>query len=137
MSVVKPLFLVGVKVIIENTEGKILVLNRSEKTGSGWSLPGGGLDEGEDVMTAVIREVSEETTIIISNPQVFSVKTHIKEKENSAIVLGFVAKYKEGEVHLNWEHTEFNWITPEEALSLELTPDAKYFIESFIEYKNI
>jgi len=48
---------VSVKALIINDEGKILVVN---ERGTGWDLPGGGLDWGEDTLTALKRELREE-----------------------------------------------------------------------------
>lgn len=54
-------------------EGKVLLQKRpddSKNFPGYWTLPGGHVDEGEDVLTAIIREVEEETGIRISTDQV-------------------------------------------------------------------
>lgn len=51
---------VSVKALIKNTEGKILVLKENQDT---WSLPGGGLDHGEDPIIGLKREIKEELGI--------------------------------------------------------------------------
>lgn len=52
-----PFYRVAAKAIIRNKEGGILLVK--ERTDS-WSIPGGGLDHGEDLHGAVRREVLEE-----------------------------------------------------------------------------
>lgn len=42
-------------------EGRILLAHWNEGGHSGWTLPGGGIDPGEDPIDAVRREVDEET----------------------------------------------------------------------------
>lgn len=51
----------GVRVLVQNSKGEILLVKHTYLTG--WHLPGGGVDYGEDVVTAAKREVYEETGI--------------------------------------------------------------------------
>lgn len=55
---VQPTFTAGAVAIIEH-EGRVLALRQVHRTG--WSLPGGLIDKGEQPRDAVIREVREET----------------------------------------------------------------------------
>jgi ADP-ribose pyrophosphatase YjhB (NUDIX family) len=51
---------VSVKALIKDENGRILVIKENQDT---WSLPGGGLDHGEDVVNGVKRELKEELGI--------------------------------------------------------------------------
>jgi 8-oxo-dGTP pyrophosphatase MutT (NUDIX family) len=51
---------VSTKAIIRNGQGEVLVV---KENGSAWSLPGGGMDHGEDLHAALARELYEETLI--------------------------------------------------------------------------
>ncbi|MCC2313974.1 NUDIX hydrolase [Cellulomonas xiejunii] len=42
-------------------EGRLLLAHWSEGGHTGWSMPGGGIDPGEDPADAAVREVREET----------------------------------------------------------------------------
>lgn len=55
--------------IIINEKGETLFLLRAKKP-FGWGLVGGKLDEGEDAMTACLRETFEETGIKLEASQV-------------------------------------------------------------------
>lgn len=46
-------------VIVDND--RILLAHWNEGGRSGWTLPGGGIDPGEDPIDAVVREIAEET----------------------------------------------------------------------------
>ena len=51
--------LIGVKTIVRNAEGCVLLVRHTYV--DGWHLPGGGVDRGETLAEAAAREVEEET----------------------------------------------------------------------------
>ena len=51
----------GVRVLVQNAKGEILLVKHTYLPG--WYLPGGGVDHGEDVREAAVREVYEECGI--------------------------------------------------------------------------
>ncbi len=62
------LFNVGIKGLIEDTEGRILVLKSSLKghrmpTEAYWDIPGGRIEEGQNVLDVLKREIEEETGV--------------------------------------------------------------------------
>jgi len=59
-------FRANVGAAILNTDGLVLALERKEIPGS-WQFPQGGLDEGEEPLEAVKREILEETGIEASH----------------------------------------------------------------------
>lgn len=53
-----------VGVMLVNEHGKAFVGRRIDnKEGDAWQMPQGGMDEGEDVITAGLRELAEETGV--------------------------------------------------------------------------
>jgi putative (di)nucleoside polyphosphate hydrolase len=52
-----------VGVMLVNGEGKVFVGQRLDRDHDAWQMPQGGIDKGEDVVTAALRELSEETGI--------------------------------------------------------------------------
>jgi ADP-ribose pyrophosphatase YjhB (NUDIX family) len=47
--------------VIVDEQDRILLAHWNEGGRSGWTLPGGGIDPGEDPVDAVVREIREET----------------------------------------------------------------------------
>ena len=53
----------GVGIIILNNKNQVFVGKRKDNPGDKWQMPQGGVDEGEDFITAMKRELKEETSI--------------------------------------------------------------------------
>lgn len=68
-------FRANVGAVIINDDGLVLALERKEIPGS-WQCPQGGLDEGEELLEAVRREVLEETGIEASNLELLGTHPH-------------------------------------------------------------
>lgn len=59
----------GARIVIENPRGQVLLQKRRDF--AVWGLPGGNAEPGEDLATVVIREVLEETGLIVTEPKPF------------------------------------------------------------------
>ena len=53
----------GVGIAVLNNDNKIFVAKRIDNNKNFWQMPQGGVDEGEDYLTAAYRELEEETSI--------------------------------------------------------------------------
>ena len=53
----------GVGIVVLNKKNKIFVAKRIDNPGDFWQMPQGGIDLGEDYLTAALRELEEETSI--------------------------------------------------------------------------
>ena len=53
----------GVGIIVLNENNKIFVAKRIDNPKNFWQMPQGGIDEGEDYLSAAYRELKEETSI--------------------------------------------------------------------------
>jgi 8-oxo-dGTP diphosphatase len=68
-------FTASVGVIITNRDGKVLLLEHILRPGSGWGIPGGFIEHGEQPEAAVRREIREETGIELENVRMFRLRT--------------------------------------------------------------
>jgi ADP-ribose pyrophosphatase YjhB (NUDIX family) len=51
----------GARIVIEDAQGRVLLQHRSDF--NVWGVPGGGPEEGEDLTSALLREVKEEVNL--------------------------------------------------------------------------
>jgi 8-oxo-dGTP pyrophosphatase MutT (NUDIX family) len=65
------LLLPSVAAVIHDDAGKLLLQERA--SGEGWSLPAGAIEPGETPQKAVIREVMEETGLVVSSTDILGV----------------------------------------------------------------
>ena len=68
-------FTASVAVIITNRQGKVLLLEHFLRPTSGWGIPGGFIDYGEQPETAARRELREETGIELENLKMIRIRT--------------------------------------------------------------
>ena len=54
----------GVGIVVLNQDNKIFVAKRIDNPKNFWQMPQGGIDEGEDFLSAAYRELKEETSIV-------------------------------------------------------------------------
>lgn len=115
-------YYLAVKGIIRRNDGKILVLKRSNKDDHKpgvWETVGGGMDKEESPQEALIREISEETGLLVNVGSPFNIFTFKKDTGEFKVGMTFLCEYVGGEVTLSDEHTEYRWIDPKEFSEME------------------
>jgi len=53
----------GVGIVLLNQKNKVFVAKRIDNPKNFWQMPQGGVDDGEDFLTAAYRELEEETSV--------------------------------------------------------------------------
>jgi 8-oxo-dGTP diphosphatase len=87
---------IGIGIIIENSEGRILLGKRKGSHGKGYyALPGGKPEYGEDLVPCAIREAKEETGLDIDIIRLVSITNdYMPEYNKHFVTLGFLARTK-------------------------------------------
>ena len=119
----------GVGIIVLNNDNQVFVGKRKDNPGDKWQMPQGGVDKGEDFITAMRRELIEETSIEnikilkeIQNMYQYELPNNLvgiiwKGKFRGQRQKWFITKFlgKDDEINLNTKHPEFidwKWIDP-------------------------
>ncbi|MFG6117234.1 NUDIX pyrophosphatase [Halobacillus sp. MO56] len=129
MNLEVPLRCTGVAaVLIKRTDSdyKVLLLKRDTSVlRDVWCYIGGGIEEGEKAWEAALREVKEETGItdlsLYSSNQFDQIYS---PKENyiyiAPVFVGYVDESQK--VNLNYEHSDYKWVSFKEALDTVSIP---------------
>ena len=100
---------------------EILLQNRVKTDWRGYCFPGGHVEPGESIVASVIREMKEETGLIIENPKLCGIKEFHKMKDGKRyIVFLYVANQFSGELKASAEGDVFWYPLSELAQSKEL-----------------
>ncbi|HEX8131049.1 MAG TPA: NUDIX domain-containing protein [Pyrinomonadaceae bacterium] len=71
----EPRFMVTVGAIVLDGEGRVLLLQHEFRTGSGWGIPGGFMERGEQPLETLRRELCEEIGLELDAAELVSVRT--------------------------------------------------------------
>lgn len=127
----------AVNVIVTNGAGEILLIRRTDN--GNWALPGGGVDLGESVPQAGVRETLEETGVeceitglsgIYTDPgHVILYTSNGEVRQEFSIVL--TARVTGGRPTVSDESSQVRWVPVAEAGSYEMDPSMRMRVEHF------
>lgn len=114
--------LVVAKAAVFDKDNKVLLLRRSEtdpRRPLQWDLTGGWVDEGEDFVSAVVREIEEETGLVVPKEELHLTYTSTAMRDKGNVCwLFFVAKTDRTHVKISYEHSEFQWVELKQAIDM-------------------
>jgi 8-oxo-dGTP diphosphatase len=128
MSKITPM--VGIGIIIKNKHDQILIGKRKNSHAPYYSIPGGHMEIGETFSQCAIREVAEETGLIIKQTKVISVTNNLdtyKQFGKHYISVTLLATVFSGEVKLNEPDKceGWQWIDPNKVPSPQFDASAQ------------
>ena len=81
MRVTHARFTVTAGALIFNDQGQVLLLKHRFRAGSGWGLPGGFLEKGEQPLDALKRELREEIGMEVESAEIFTARSFKKPRQ--------------------------------------------------------
>lgn len=123
----------GVAAIVRDKDGRLLLHQRV--VGEGWAPPSGSVEPGERLSTAVLREIREETTLVVnvsrlvaiySDPS-YQVVQYPDGRQIHFVTCLFDCEVVEGELEGSSEGRAWEWFEPS-ALPEGLLPYARVWL---------
>ena len=139
MEKILPTHIVSVAGVVVNEKNEILMARTND---AGWVFPGGIVENGENIIDAVKREIIEETGIEIEVGELFCISSNTQKrkgyngvKEIPTIVnMDFICKAIGGTLRNSEENSESAYISRENVLNMIEAPHVKERFKAFLEY---
>ena len=127
--------------IIENSEGKILLV-KSPKWHNKWTMPGGHIEPGETIDEALLREAEEEVGLSLKSEGIIAYGELIDppdfHRPAHFIYFDIFCKTENNNIKLdNKELTEYKWVTPQEALEMDLASSYDKTVNDYMKFRGI
>jgi ADP-ribose pyrophosphatase YjhB (NUDIX family) len=124
----------SVVAVVRDAAGDLLLIHRTDN--DLWALPGGGHDIGERVVATVVREVEEETGVLVEVEGLIGLYTdpdHVMAYDDGEVrqqfSISFRARPVGGALRTSSESKEVRWVPPAELDSLPIHPSMRLRID--------
>jgi ADP-ribose pyrophosphatase YjhB (NUDIX family) len=125
---------VGIGVVIAS-QGKIMLTQRGNEPSKGkWTIPGGLVELGESITTAVIREAKEETCLDVENPRLIDVVDNVDLDESGKVkyhyvIVDYFVTVKGGTLSAASDAADLRWVRLDEVENYDLTASFRVFFK--------
>jgi 8-oxo-dGTP diphosphatase len=97
--------------LVRNVGNDLLLIRHHKR---GWEIPQGRVEEGENLIDAVCREVREEAGVVIELGPLAAVWSMISQ--SPAIIFTFLGRYRSGDLLTSGDSEEAGWFSEAEAI---------------------
>ena len=127
-----PLEQTNMCMVADPATGKVLVQKR-EKYWTGYAFPGGHVEVGESFADSAIREVQEETGLLVKNLHLCGVIHwfHTQKKERYMVLLYKTTDFS-GQLLPGTEEGEVFWVSKEKLPEMDLSPHFDSYLKVFL-----
>lgn len=129
MTTSSPCHTLVVGCLVRNELDQVLLVRHQRR---GWEIPQGRVEEGEELLTAVHREVLEETGVTIELGPLAAI--HSKVSPPPAVIFTFLARHLAGEPRGCAECPEAGWFEAAEALQKIENPVNRHRLRTLLDY---
>jgi len=114
--------------IVRDKEGNILLVKSPMR---GWEPPGGQVEKGEDLLTALKREILEESGIEVSVNELLAIYSNIRSlsSDKTKVMMTFACEAIGGSLNTSPESNEVGWYSPEKAIEIVTHPSQRQKLE--------
>lgn len=110
-------------------EGRVLIIRRGKEPLYGrWVVPGGTVELGETLEEALVREMREETGVLVEPLEVLTVFDRIAREGARVsyhyVIVDYLCRWVSGEARAASDALEAAWASPEDLPTFDLPPKA-------------
>ncbi len=137
---VMPTHIVAVAGVVTNEKEEVLMVKTYN---AGWVFPGGQVEEGENLIEALKREIWEESGIEVETGELFCVTSNTAKHPGfngvrevpTKVMLDFVCRKIGGTTRSSEENSESGWFRKEKVLSMIESPGIMERYKAYLEYQ--
>ena len=122
---------------------EVLLAERGKPPSLGkWGIPGGAVEVGETREEAVVREVLEETNVLVKPVDLLTIFDSISRDEESKvrhhyILFEYLCEYVSGEVIPGTDAPDARWVSIDDLGSVNIMPYTRRFIEKVLKERGL
>lgn len=136
---VMPTHIVAGAGIVLNEKDEVLLVKTYDLN---WVFPGGQVEEGENVIDAVKREIMEEAGVDVEVGELFCISSNTKKYPGHSgvkeiptkVMLDFICRAKSGIPRPSDENSESKYVPKDKVLELIKTPAVRERYKAYLEY---
>ena len=113
-----PLHFISVAGLVYKGDEVLLIKSKRR----GWEIPGGVVEQGEDIISGLKRKIFEESGIVVEPEKFVGLYQRLNTKDGygplegmilpPVVILTFICKYIDGNENVSGESIEVGWFTP-------------------------
>lgn len=109
--------------VIADDDGRLLLVRRSHPPAAGtWSLPGGRVEPGEDDAAAIVREVAEETGLLVRVGELVGTVERDAVAGIVYVINDYVCTTTGGSLRPSDDASDARWCRPAEIRAMATSP---------------
>ncbi len=116
--------------LVRNAGNEVLLIRHHKR---GWEIPQGRVEEGENLVDALHREVREETGVEIELGPLAAIWSKLTPP--AALIFTFLGRYAGGALTPTGDSVETRWVTETEARDKVESPVMKDRLTALLEYR--
>lgn len=134
-----PTHIVAVGGIVENDRGEVLMVH---DLGHGWVFPGGQVENGENLLEALKREIWEESGAEIEADEIFCISSNTQSYPGHSgvktiptkVMLDFICRYQGGMLRGSNETREACWVPKRDVFARIQAPAYQERFQAYLNY---
>ena len=134
-----PTHIVAAAGYVFDKKGNIMIIKTRNR---GYDVTGGQIEEGEDLVAGVLREITEESGIIAKVRSLCGVYSNVGKgvfydgvtPVPTKVMFDFICEYESGECRTSEESDEVLWVPKEKVLDYISKPVMRYRFEKILNF---